>query len=123
MSVCVCVCSPTLACVYVCVSKCVCVCVRVCSVCARVCVCVVRVCVRVRLALVCVFVCVCIGHTSSVRLRIQSSPDGAHSHFLRWLTAVHVNNNNICSAFISLRNYFSITVLRKTEMTNLFLFF
>ena len=37
---------------------------------------------------------------------MQSSPDGAESHFLRWLTALHVNNNNICSAFILLPNNF-----------------
>ena len=80
-------------------------------------------CVRVCFARVCAFVCICIGQTSSIRLRIQSSPDVTDSHFLRWLTAVHVNNNNICSAFISLRNNFSITVLRKTEMTDLLLFF
>ena len=43
---------------------------------------------------------------------MQSSPGGADSHFLRWLTAPHVNNNNICSAFILLPNnvlYFSPT--------------
>ena len=60
-------------------------------------VCVVRifgVCVSV--LRVCEFLCVCIGKTSplsSVRLLVQSSPGGAHSHFLRWLTAVLVNNN------------------------------
>ena len=100
-----------------CVSKCVCVCASMFGVC------VVRVCVCVYVWRSCVFVCVCIGQTSSVRLRIQSWPDGADSHFLRWLTAVHVNSNNICIGFIPLRNNFSITVLRKTEMTNLFLFF
>ena len=55
---------------------------------------------RVCLPRVCVCVCFCIGQTPPVplaRLHIQSSPDGAYSHFLRWLKAVHVNNNNICS--------------------------
>ena len=43
---------------------------------------------------------------------MQSSPGGADLHFLRWLTALHVNNNNICSVFILLPNnvlYFSPT--------------
>ena len=122
MSACVCVCAPTFACVYVCVSKCVCVCASMFGVCVCVCVLCEYVCACMFGARVC-FVCVCIWQTSSVRLRIQSSPDGVDSHFLRWLTAVHVHNNTICSAFISLRNNFSITVLRKTEMTNLFLLF
>ena len=49
--------------------------------------------------------CICIGQTSlqSVTLRMQSSTDGAESHFCGWLTAVHNNNNN-CSAFIPLRD-------------------
>ena len=105
MWVCVCVCASTLACM-LCVSKCVrmCVCVRVCSVCmscASICVC-------VCLACVCVFVCVCLGQISSlpsVTLRIQSSPDGADLHFLRWITAFHVINNN-CSAVVPLPKNF-----------------
>ena len=106
MWVCACVCAPTLACV-LCVSKCVCVCVCMC-VCVRVCsVCVscASMCVRVFLARVCVFECVCLGQTSSVMLRIQSSPDGADSHFVRWLTDFHVINNN-CSAVVPLPNNF-----------------
>ena len=53
-------------------------------------------------------ICICIGQTSSfpsVTLRMQSSPGGRESHFFRWLTAVHVNNNNICSAFIPPNNF------------------
>ena len=52
---------------------------------------------------VCVFYCVCLEQTSSVMLRIQSSPDGADSHFIRWLTAFHVINNN-GSAVVPLPN-------------------
>ena len=54
-------------------------------------------------------ICVCIGQTlsfPSITLRMQSSPGGAESHFFRWLGAVHVNNNNICSAFILLSKNF-----------------
>ena len=56
---------------------------------------------------VCAFVCVCLGQISlltSLTLRIQSSPDGADSHFRGWLTAFHVINN--CSADVPLRNNF-----------------
>ena len=53
---------------------CVCVCTLACM---RACV---RVCVCEYVLRVCVFVCICIGQTSSVTLRIQSSPDGADSH-------------------------------------------
>ena len=118
LCVCVCVCE----CVYVCLSSHACVFLRMCVflcvfVCVCVCVCVrARVCVCVHLYIdvcvclyACIFTsncCVCIGQTSplsSVRLRIQSSPCRAASHFLRWLTALHVNNNN-CNAFIAIRN-------------------
>ena len=71
--VCVCLCVHVCSCVFVCV--CLCVCVHVCM---------------------CVRVCFCIGLTiplSSVRLRMQSSPGGADSNFLRWPTSVLVNNN------------------------------
>ena len=57
----------------------------------------------------CMLVCVCIWQTSSlpsVRFRMQSSPGGTEAHFFRWLTAVHVINNNICSAFIPHPNNF-----------------
>ena len=109
-------------CVWVCGCMCmrvfVCVCARS-RACVRACVCV-CVCESVRSVPICfsrvwVFVCVSIWQTSllsSLRLRMQSSPGGAESHFLRWLTALHVNNNNICSAFILLPNnvlYFSPT--------------
>ena len=79
---------------------CVCVCTLACM---RACVC-----MRVCFAHVCVFVCVCLGHISSLpslSLRIQSSPDGADSYFLRWLTAFHVINNN-CSAYVPFPNNF-----------------
>ena len=107
------VCVGACACVYLCV--CVCVHARV-HACVLACVCVceyVR-CVRICFARVLLVVCVCIWQTSplsSVRLRMQSSPGGADSHFLHWLTALHVNNN-ICSAFILLPNnilYFNHT--------------
>ena len=65
----------------------------------------VRVCVCEYVLRVCVFVCICLGQTSSITLRIQSSPDGADSHFLRWLTAFHVINNN-GSAVVPLPNNF-----------------
>ena len=87
-----------------CVYLYVCVCVR-----SRACVCMhlyidVFFCLHASmLAFTC---CVCIAQSSplsSVRLRMQSSPCSADSHFLRWLTAVHVNNN-ICRAFIYLPN-------------------
>ena len=42
---------------------------------------------------------------SSVRLRMQLTPDGADSHFIRWLTALHVNNN-IFITFKPLPNIF-----------------
>ena len=75
LRVCVSLCAFVYACVFVCM--CVCVCVYI-------------------LRVYEFFICVCIGQTSSlssVRLRMQSSPGGADSHFLRWLTAVLVNNN------------------------------
>ena len=78
-----------LVCVFVCLCVFVCMCVPVCL-CVFVCVCA---CVYV---CACMFICVCIGQTiplSSVRLRMQSSPGGADSNFLRWLTSVLVNNN------------------------------
>ena len=64
--------------------------------------------VRVCLARVRVFVCVCLGQISSLpslSLRVQSSPDGADSHFLCWLTAFHVINNN-CSTVVPIPNNF-----------------
>ena len=73
------------------------------------------------------YACVCIGQTSSspsVRLRIQSLPGGAESHFFRWLTAVHNNNN--CSAFIPLRDnllYFSPPEDGKCKLIFIFEFF
>ena len=80
--VCVCVCG---VCVCLCVYVCVCACVYVCA------------CVCVYVLSVCdFFICVYIGQTSplsSVRFRMQSSPGGDDSHFLRWLTSVLVNNN------------------------------
>ena len=122
------------ACVFMCVNGCVCVCVNARSVhaCVRACVCVcvceyVR-CVRICFARVWVFVCVCIWQTSSlssVRLRVQSSPGGADSHFLRWLTVLNVNNNNIC-AFILLPNnvlYFSPTEDGEGKFIFIFEFF
>ena len=66
----------------------------------------VRACVYASMFCACVFVCVCLGQISilpSVTLRIQSTPDGADSNFLRWLTAFHVINNN-CSAVVPLPN-------------------
>ena len=72
-----------------------------------VCVSCASICLRVCLERVCVFECVCLEQTSSVTLHIQSSPDGADSHFLRWLTAIHVINNN-CSAVVPLPNNFSL---------------
>ena len=78
MPVCVCVC----VCLCVCVFVCVCACVYVCA-------CMFYACVDF-------FICVCIGQTSplsSLRLRIQSSPVDADSHFLLWLTAVLGKNN------------------------------
>ena len=85
MLVCVFVCVCVCLCVHVCACVCVCLCVFVCvCVCACVYVC------------ACMFICVCIGQTiplSSVRLHMQSSPGGADSNFLRWLTSVLVNNN------------------------------
>ena len=81
---------------------CVCVCTLACMPAC------VRVCVYEYVLRVCVFVCVCLGEISSLpslTLRIQSSPDGADSHFLRWLTAVHVINHN-CSADLPLPNNF-----------------
>ena len=135
MSVCVYIC----VCLYICVCVCVCLsshaCVFLCM-CVFVCVC--------ACASVGVFACISIlmcgfafthaclrvivlfmGQTSSlssVRLHVQSSPCSADSHFLRRLTAVHVNNN-ICSAFIYLQTMFSIALLLKTEMRNLFFIF
>ena len=114
----------------VCVDACayLCVCAR-----SRACV---RVCVYASMFGVCVyvlrvwvFVCVCIWQTSplsSVRLRMQSSPGSADLHFLRWLTALHVNNNNICSAFILLPNnvlYFSPTEDGEGKFIFIFEFF
>ena len=100
----------------VCVYRCVCVCVcvsmfSVCVLCEYVqCVCesCASMYVRVCFARVCVFVCVCVGQISSlpsVTVRIQSSPDGADSNFLRWLTDFHVINNN-CGAVVPLPNNF-----------------
>ena len=71
--------------------------------------CVVQVCVCVYVWRACVFLCVCLGQIlslPSVTLRIQPSPDGADSHFLCWLTAFLVNNNNISRAFKLLSNNF-----------------
>ena len=82
----VCVCARSRACVRACVCVCVCEYVRACM-----------------FSRVCVFYCVCLEQTSSVMLRIQSSPDGADSHFIRWLTAFHVINNN-GSAVVPLPN-------------------
>ena len=108
LCVCVCVCVFELACVCLSVHVCiVCVCVRARS---RVCmhlyidVCVCHYACMLASNACMLACCVCIGQTSplsSVRLRIQSSPCNADSLFLRWLTAVHVNNN-ICSTFIYL---------------------
>ena len=70
-------------------------------------------------------VCVCIGQASSLRsvtLRMKSSPGGAESHFVRWLTAVRVNNNNICSALNLFQTTLCIAFLRKTEKEHLFYF-
>ena len=103
--VCVCVCLSSHAFVFLCMCVFVCVCA-----CALACVCsqhlYIDVCVCLIACMLASNCCVCIGQTSplsSVKLRVQSSPCSADSHFLRWLTAVHVNNN-ICSAFISLPN-------------------
>ena len=91
------------------VYSCVCVCEYVqCVSCASMC-------VRVCFARVCVSVCVCLGQISSlpsVTLRIQSSPDGADSNFLRWLTDFHVINNNVVQLYL-FQATFSIAVLRK----------
>ena len=130
--ICVFMCVCELACVclsvHVCICMCVCMCVR-----ARVCVCV---CVCMHLSIdvcVCLYACmlasnccVCIGLTSplsSVWLRIQSSPCSADSYFLRWLTAVHVNNN-ICNALIAIRNNIRYCTLTEDGDAKLiFLFF
>ena len=99
----VCVC--TLACKRACVCMCVCVCV--CEYVLR----------------VCAFVCVCLGQISSfpsLTLRIQSSPDGAYSHFLRWITAFHVINNN-CSADVPLSNNFLYCRPTKDDEGNFYL--
>ena len=94
-------------CVYICVFMCVCVCVCLSShACVFLCMCVfVCVCMCVR---ACISILMCLldfmhAPLSSVKLRIQSSPCSAASHFLRWLKAVHVNNNN-CNALIAIRN-------------------
>ena len=120
MSVCVHICVLIYMCVCVCVcvwarmrvSFCACVYLYVC-VCARsrVCVCLhlyIDECVCVYACMLAPNCCVCIGHTSpssSVRLHIQSSPctSPCIRIFNRWLTAVHVNNNN-CNALIAIRN-------------------
>ena len=103
-----CVCVFELACVCLSVHVCICMCVCVCAR-SRVCVCMhlyIDVCDCLYACMLASNCCVCIGQTSplsSVRLRMQSSPCSADSHFLRQLTAVHVNNN-ICSVFIYLPN-------------------
>ena len=105
---CVCVCLSSHKCVFLCMCVFECGCVRAR---ARVCVfaCIsILMCVCLYACMLASNCCVCIGQTSplsSVRLRMQSSPCSADSHFLRWLTAVDVNNNNICSIFIYLPNY------------------
>ena len=124
-----------LACACLSVHACICMCVCVRSR-SRVCACAlarlsvcrhlyIDVCVCIYACMLASNCCVCIRQTSplsSVKLCMQSSPCSSDSHFLRWLTAVHVNNN-ICSAFISLPNNVSIALLRKTEMRNLFFIF
>ena len=82
---------------------------------------------------VCLYACmlasncciVCIWQTSplsSVRPRMQSSPYSADSHFLRWLTAVHVNNN-ICSTFIYLPNNILYCTLTEDGYANFIFIF
>ena len=108
VSVCVCVFELACVCLSVHVGICMCVCVRACAL-ACVCVCVhlyIDAYVRLYACMLASNCCVCIWQTlplSSVRLRMQSSPCSADSHFFRRLKAVHVNNN-ICSTFIYLPN-------------------
>ena len=117
----VCVCLSSHACVFLCMRVFVCVCMR-----SRVCVCMhldIDVCVYLYACMLPLNCCDCIGQSSplsSVRLRMQSSRCSADSDFLRWLTAVHMNNN-ICSAFIYLPNNFRYCTL--TEMRSLFCIF
>ena len=106
LCVCVCVCLSSNACVFLCM--CVFVCVYACAL-ACVCVCMhlyIDVCLCLYACMLASNCCICIGQTtplSSVRLRIQSSPCSADSHFLRWLTAIHVNYNNY-NSLIAIRN-------------------
>ena len=125
--VCMCVCLSSHACVflYMCVFICVCVCVR-----ARSCVCVfaciyIDVCVCLYACMLASNWCVCTWQTSplsSVRLRIQSSPCSADSHFLRWLTAVHVNKNNY-NALIAIRNIIRYCTLTEDGDAKLIFYF
>ena len=99
--------------IYVCVHARVQACVRV-----YVCVCVCEYVLRV-----CAFVCVCLGEISSLpslTLRIQSSPYGADSHFVRWLTAFHVINNK-CSADVPLPNNFLSCSHTEEDESNFYL--
>ena len=120
---CVCVFKLECVCLSVHVRICMCVCVR-----ARVCVCLrasLYVCVCLYACMLASNCCVCIGQTSplsSVRLRIQSSPCSVDSHFLRWLTAAHVNNNNY-NALIAIRNNIRYCTLTKDGDGNWFFIF
>ena len=106
--VCVCVCVFQLACVclsvHVCICVCVCACARVCLfACTSILMCVfafMHACLRL---IVCLHRADITIITSKASQHMHSSPCSADSHFLRWLTAAHVNNN-ICSASIYLPN-------------------
>ena len=57
-----------------------------------------------------VCMCVCL-HRTDIIIAIDNASHAIITRwgwiaFFRWLTAVHVNNNNICSAFIPLPNNF-----------------
>ena len=121
--ICMCVCLSSHACVFQCMCVFVCVCARA-RVCVFACISIVM-CVCLYECMLASNCCVCIGQTSplsSIRLHMQSSPCSADSHFLRSLTAVHVNNN-ICSAFIYLPNnvLYCTPTRRRCEIYFLFL--
>ena len=117
------------------VSFCACVYLYVC-VCAHVCVCMhlyIDACVCLYACMLAFNCCACIGQTSplsSVRIRMQSSPCSADSHFIRWLTAVHVNNNNCnavnnnnCNALIAIRNNIRCCTLTEDGDAKLIFYF